>query len=838
VAKKKNKNKKGGKDQLATYRGKREAGKTHEPFGAGPPRPRLFVVQKHDASHLHYDLRLEMEGVLQSWAVPKGPSLDPETKRLAMLVEQHPMEYADFEGIIPAGEYGAGAVVLWDRGRWEPIGHTPEDGLRDGKLLFDLHGHKLQGRWTLFRLKKAKEWLMVKKPDAYADAEKELDERSILSGLTVQELKAGVNPAAHVRKKLARAKAPKGGPGIREAELMLAQVEPEPFTRKDWLFELKYDGFRLLGAREGGKPLLRYRRGSDATAVFPEVAAAIEKLPYESFLIDGEVVVPDEAGHPSFSRLQQRVHLSRPRDIARATVERPAMLYAFDLLTLEGYDLRSLPLHKRKELLRAILPAAGALRYSDHIEEQGEAMYQQVREMGLEGIVAKRAASSYQDGRSDDWLKMRCDLTGSFVIAGYTLPKRGRAGLGALHVAVHDGSGLHYAGRVGTGFDDRTLNELRADLDALQRTDAPCEGELPSGENHRWVDPELICNVRYKQWTSAGHLRHPVYLGLRDDLAPEDCIAPDMDRPEEPPPPPAPPEPERRVSLTNLDKVFWPEEGYTKGDLIEYYRSVSPWLLPYMENRPVVLTRYPDGIEGKNFYQKDAPKWTPDWVRTESIWSESTQKEIRYFVCEDEESLLYVANLGAIPLHLWSSQASSLPQPDWCILDLDPKGAPFVHVVKIALAIRKLCDEIEMPSFVKTSGSTGLHVLLPLGRQCTYDQSRAMAELLARIIVNELPEIATVTRSPARRGGKVYVDYLQNRHGQLLVSPFCVRPLPAAPVSAPLSWKEVNRGLHIERFTMRNMVKRMRRLKHDPLRPVLDLEPNLLDVLQKLHRLL
>ncbi len=838
MAKKKTSKKKGKKDQLKAYRAKRSPGRTHEPFGAGPPRPRLFVIQKHDASHLHYDLRLEMEGVLQSWAVPKGPSLDPEVKRFAALVEQHPMEYADFEGIIPAGEYGAGAVVLWDRGRWEPIDHSPEDGLRDGKLLFDLHGHKLQGRWTLFRLKKANEWLLVKKPDAYADPDKEVDETSILSGLTVQELKAGVNPAAKMRKKLARMKAPKGGPSIREAGLMLAQVELVPFTRKGWLFELKYDGYRLLAARDGSKPLLRYRRGSDATAVFPEIAAAVAKLPYESFLLDGEVVVPDEQGHPSFSGLQQRAMLSRPHDIARATVERPAVLYVFDLLTLEGRDLQSLPLKKRKELLREVLPMSGALRYSDHIEQQGEAMFQQVREMGLEGIVAKRSASSYQDGRSSDWLKIRSDRTGAFAIVGYTQPKRGRAGLGALHVACHDGSALRYAGRVGTGFDDKALNELRDDLDALKRDDPPCEGELPTGEDHRWAEPELICNVRYKEWTGAGHLRHPVFLGLRDDIAPEDCVADDMERPEEPPPPPAPPEPERRVSLTNLDKVFWPEEGYTKGDLIEYYRSISPWLLPYMEDRPVVLTRYPDGIEGKNFYQKDAPEWTPDWVRTESIWSESTQKAIRYFVCEDEESLLYLANLGAIPLHLWCSRASSLPQPDWCILDLDPKGAPFENVVKIALAIKKLCDELGMPAFVKTSGSTGLHILLPLGRQVTYDQSRAMGELLARIICNELPKIATVTRSPARRGGKVYVDYLQNRHGQLLVSPFCVRPLPKAPVSAPLSWKEVNRGLHIERFTMENMVKRMRRLKKDPLRDVLDTEPDLLSVLEKLHGML
>ena len=672
------------KDQLKAYRDKRSPGKTREPFHSGPPRSRLFVIQKHAASHLHYDLRLEMDGVLQSWAVPKGPSLDPEVKRLAMLVEQHPMEYADFEGIIPEGEYGAGAVVLWDRGRWEPIDHTPEDGLRDGKLLFDLYGHKLRGRWTLFRLKKANEWLMMKKPDAYADPEGELDETSILSGVTVEDLKAGVDPSTELRKKVARTKAPQAFVDLGSVDPMLAQVAAEPFSKKGWLFELKYDGFRLLCGKNDGRARLRYRRGQDATAIFPEIALAVKRLPAASFVIDGEVVVADEKGHPSFSQLQKRVHLSRVRDIAQATVELPATLYVFDLLELEGRDLRDLKLTTRKRLLRELLPTSGALRFSDHIETQGEAMFEQVRTMELEGIVAKRAASVYESTRSEDWLKIRCDRFGTFGVVGYTVGKRGKNSLGAIHIAHYDGSNWIYAGRVGSGFDDAILKTLRQELDASSTDDPPCEGERPTGEEHVWSTPELFARIRYKEWTNAGHLRHPVFLELIDDALPSDCQRHDGDRPEEPPPP-AETTDDRQLSLTNLDKVYWPEEGYTKGDLIEYYRSIADWILPYMKDRPVVLTRYPDGIEGKNFYQKDAPEWTPAWVRTEGVWSESSEKEIRYFVCDDVSSLLYLANLGAIPLHLWSSRAATLQEPDWCILDLDPKGAPFEDVVTIAL---------------------------------------------------------------------------------------------------------------------------------------------------------
>jgi bifunctional non-homologous end joining protein LigD len=427
------------------------------------------------------------------------------------------------------------------------------------------------------------------------------------------------------------------------------------------------------------------------------------------------------------------------------------------------------------------------------------------------------------------------ERTADVVVVGFTEAKRTRAGFGALHVAVHDGSRFVYAGRVGTGFTERKLRELRAELEGMLLKSPPCAG-APKGPEHRWVRPALVCEVRYTEWTEEGFLRHPVFLRFREDKAPEDCVRQEGPGEQAPDPAPAPADvaAERVVPYTNLDKVFWPQEGYTKGDLVEFYRAASPWLLPYLHDRPVVLTRYPDGIEGKSFFQKDAPGFAPGWLRTERIWSESASREIDYFVCDDVESLLYLVNLGTIPLHVWASRIGDIAHPDWCILDLDPKGAPFATVVEVARAIRKLCDDIELPSFVKTSGSTGLHVLVPLGGRCTYESCRLLGELLARVVAAELPEIATIARVIAERGGRVYIDFLQNGHGKLLVAPLSVRPLPGAPVSTPLQWSEVNARLDIGTYTIASVPKRLRRMKEDPLRGVLEEKPDLPRALERL----
>lgn len=831
---------------LDAYRAKRDADRTPEPFGSGALRPRLFVVQQHAARRLHWDFRLELGGVLLSWAIPRGPSLDPKVKRLAVQTEDHPLDYAEFEGVIPEGNYGAGAVIRWDLGRWIPV-EDPEEGLEKGKLLFDLDGYKLHGRWTLVRTKgpqgaSGKEWLLIKKADGHAREAPDdvLPDVSVRSGLTLDELRQGSQRAAELRRRLGRLKAPRRSVDAARLRPMLAERRDEPFSEPGWLFEVKYDGYRLIAAAEAGAARLYTRSGRDATRTYPEIAEAVGALPFRSLVLDGEVVVTDEQGRPHFERLQRRAGLTRARDVARASVELPVVYFVFDLLACEGFDLRELPLAERKALLEEILPAHGPLRYAHHFDADGKAVYAEIERLGFEGMLAKRADSPYRAGqRSPAWQKVRIRRSEDFVIVGFTAPRGTRTAIGALHLAAYADDALVYAGRVGSGLPERLLAELREELEALRRDTPPCAGPVPQTRGNHWVEPRLVCEVRFAEVTSEGLLRQPVFLRLRDDKDPRECLHPRREPPPEAEILPAASAPRaadatHEVPFTNLDKVFWPREGYTKGDLIEYYRAISPWLLPYLADRPLVLTRHPDGIEGKSFFQKDAPTWVPDWLRTERMWSEHAGREIGYFVCDDVESLLYVVNLGTIPLHVWSSRGSDLAHPDWCILDLDPKGAPFAHVARVARAIRALCEEIGLPTFVKSSGSAGLHVLVPLARRMTYEQSRTLGELIARSVVAELPQIATTARRLSAREGRVYVDFLQNGHGRLLASPLCVRPLPGAPVSMPLRWREVSAGLRIERFTIANAVRRMQRLGEDPLAPVLHTESDLLGALGRL----
>ncbi len=836
-----------GPDPLSTYRAKRSLDRTPEPGArpatAGPPPSagRLFVVHMHAARRLHWDLRLEMDGVLRSWAVPKGPSPNRADKRLAVHVEDHPLEYGDFEGLIPEGNYGAGAVIVWDRGRWVPL-EDPVEGMKKGKLLFELRGYKLRGKWTLVKLKKGeKEWLLIKEKDAYVSADSALPPESVLSGLTVEELKAGKDRAAPVLKALGRLKAPRRAVPVAEAEPMLAETREQPFSKPGWLFELKLDGYRVRAAREEGEARLLTRKGNDIAAAFPELGRALAALPFEGFIFDAELVVPDDAGRPSFQRLQNRVRVSRGLEVRRGAVEAPAVLYVFDLLAFEGYDLRPLPLEQRKAMLEQVVPKVGPLKYLSHFEKDGEALYEQVVKMGLEGIVAKKADAPYRAGRSPNWLKIRADRTDDFIVVGFTRPKGSRSGFGALDLGAYQDGELVYAGRAGSGFTDAELKDVTATLERGIRQTPAFTGPVPPDAGHTWVEPTLIAEVRYKEWTDEGLLRQPVFVRFRDDKPVSEIAkkgAGSGERDLEEPPAITPGEsgvahPE--IKFSNLDKVFWPDEGYAKGDLIEYYRAISPWMLPYLTDRPLVLTRFPDGINGKSFFQKDAPEYAQAFVRTITIWSEDSQRELDYFVCDNESSLLYIANMAAILLHVWSSRVETLEAPDWCILDLDPKDAPFTDVVTVAKAVQALCNDIGLPKGIKTSGSTGLHVLIPLGRQCTYEQSRTLGGLLARVIAAELPDIATVTRQVQKRGGKVYLDYVQNGHGRLLVAPFSVRPLPGAPVSMPLKWSEVTPKLDIKKFTIKTAPARMKKLGDDPLRAVLEHKPDLVHALEQLH---
>jgi bifunctional non-homologous end joining protein LigD len=671
-----------------------------------------------------------------------------------------------------------------------------------------------------------------------------------------------------LRQRLAALRAPAGRVSAREQLPMLAVLGDRPFSDPEWLFEIKYDGVRVLAERAGPAVELYGRNGQLVTARYPEVAEALRAHPVEHFVLDGEVVALDAGGRPSFQRLQERMHVARPADVARLRESVPVSAVFFDCLALEGHDVRGLPLVERKELLARLLPARGIVSHGGHVVGEGEAFFDVAGRHRLEGIVAKLAASPYRDGRSRDWIKIKCQLRQEFAIGGYTDPQGSRARFGALHLGLYEGGRLVYVSKVGTGFDGARLDEVWARLEALRRATSPFDAGTPAGRGHHWVEPRLVCEVRFTEWTEDGGLRHPTFLGFSDDRRPEDCRredaalsvsprpaadagpAPRVPRPARPRPAPPAGAPRGRgqarapagagspaatraaavpsapaagrgrvVKISNPEKVFWPGEGYTKGDLVAYYEAVAPWLLPYLRDRAVVLTRYPDGIEGKSFFQKDAPAFTPAWVRTAPIWSIETRRDIAYFVVDDVEALRYVVNLGTIPLHVWAQRVGTLDRPDWLVLDLDPKGAPFTHVVRVAQALRRILDGLEVPSYVKTSGASGLHILLPLGGRYTDEETRSFARLLAELGVEAEPDIATIARPVHAREDKVYVDFLQNGQGRTIVAPLSVRSLPGAPVSCPLRWPEVTAGLDPGRFTIRTAPRRFEKVG-DPMAPV------------------
>ncbi|HZP34949.1 MAG TPA: DNA ligase D [Methylomirabilota bacterium] len=829
---------------LETYRRKRDPDRTPEPFGGRPSGGRLFVVQKHAARRLHYDLRLEIDGVLKSWAVPRGPSGHVEDKRLAVLVEDHPVEYGDFEGVIPPGNYGAGAVIVWDHGWYRSA--NPEEPLAQlarGTLEVEIFGYKMRGRWTLARMAggEGRDWLLLKKADGAAlpPGAADLTERypqSVLSGLTVEQMADRAGHLAAVRARV-DAMGPRRGPvDARAQRFALATRAETAFADPAWLYEIKYDGVRVLAERRGDRVTL-HGRGGDTTSRYPEIVRALEALAIDRFLIDGEIVTLDESGRPRFQRLQPRMGLTDSRDIALAARQRPAIGVFFDCLELEERDLRRLPLTDRKECLRMLVPALGPVRYGDHVVGEGVAFYEAACAQGLEGTVAKKARAPYPAGRTRDWIKIKCQRRQAFAIGGYTEPQGTRAHFGALHLGVYEGPPdaprLVYVSKVGTGFDGAGLAALRDRLRPLARATPPFdEGAIPRGRGHHWVEPRLACEVRFTEWTEEGGLRQPTFIRVLEGHDPRACRReseePTAAEPSPIPEPAAPsgppaaaPPAERRLQPTNLRKVLWPLEGYTKADLLDYYERIAPWMLPYLRDRPLVLTRYPDGIAGKSFYQKDAPEFTPAWVRTERIYSRDTARDIAYLVGDDVEMLRYVANSAALLIHCWASRVPSLERPDWLVLDLDPKGAPFTDVVTVALALRRILDDLDLPSYVKTSGATGLHILVPLGARYTYEQARTFARLLATLGVEATPEISTVARPIRDRGGKVYIDFGQNGYGQTIVAPFSVRPLPGAPASCPLEWREVTPRLDPTRFTMKTMVARFEKMA-DPLRAVLD----------------
>ncbi len=868
---------------LSKYRRKRSAGRTPEPFGRRPAgristTGGIFVIHKHAARRLHYDFRLEMEGVLRSWAVPKGPSLNPADKRLAVAVEDHPLEYGDFEGVIPPGNYGAGSVIVWDRGVYDvldPAGDAA-DAVRNGKIDINLHGSKLNGAFTLVRMGGRRNarpgdkqnWLLIKKRDQYAATEDVLEAhpRSVLSGLTVEELADPPAAERRVAGQLARQHLPELGKRLKHSDfpLMHAKTSPEPFDNDKWLFEVKYDGVRVLAIREGENTHLFARSGTDITNQYPEVVLALNSIALDRFVLDGEIVAQDERGRPSFQLLQRRMHVSDARQIARLSVTVPVSYYVFDLLGFDRFDTRTLPLEERKRLLSGLVHGEGPVRYCEHVVARGKDFYAAISEHELEGVVAKLRDSPYRGTRSGDWLKIKRPLTRQFVIGGYSDPAGTRTHFGALLLGQYEPDGaLRYTDKVGAGFNRGTLRKIHAMLEDRAQPASPfrkpAAREPTPEKNVHFVRPELVCNVRFTEWTDRGGIRQPSFLGLAEDADPRQCIYQGPGARSEPPADAVngevPDQPAgagvkargkvaalsatgQKASVTNPGKIFWPKDGYTKGDLVAYYRAISKWMLPYLKDRPVMLARYPDGIEGKTFYQKDAPGFAPSWIRTEKIYSEDSQREISYFILDSEEALAYVANLAAITIHIWSSRIPHLEHPDWLLFDIDPKGTTTRRAVEVARELAAVLREAGLEPCLKTSGQMGIHVVVGLAPKYTYEQAKMFSELVAQVVVNKIPQIATINRNSRSRNGRVYIDYLQLGHGKTIAAPFSVRPAAGAPVSAPMTWKELRPSLDPAVYNIETMPARMSRMKRDPFIDAIEKHASLEDAIPHLEALL
>ena len=844
-------------NELSRYRSKRDPAQTTEPFSAERKgsarvtRAGRFVVHLHQARREHYDLRIECAGTLQSFAVPRGPSLKPLDKRLAVHTENHPLEYLDFEAVIPEGNYGAGSMIVWDTGRIRYLEGSAEEGLERGDLKFELSGFKLHGTFALINTGKRKntpegagsEWLLIKKADAFASDVDVVthDPRGVLSGLTGEENFRKAEVVAEVRKLAEHA--PAGRPDAQGLTPMLCAMDGASLTDPERLYELKLDGVRIVADKHGSQVALRYRNGRAATASYAEIARAVSLLPIDDAILDGEIVTFDAEGKPSFQRLAPRIHAQRPLDIEQARASVPVVYLVFDLLGLAGRDLTGLPLLERKRILSQLVRGRGLVRVLDHIENDGSALYELCRRERLEGVVAKRKQSPYRCGprRSTDWVKIKCERDDDFVVMGYCEGHGSRKSLGALCIGTYARGELEYRGRVGSGLSDASVRLLLPELVEREQPDYPGHGAVPEDagtEKARWVRPELVVQVRYHGFTEEGRLRAPVFLGVRPDMDPKSCHA-------SPTPPLAEPEPgaagavlgSGRVIITNPDKVFWPESGYTKGDLCSYYASIAPRMLPFLRGRPLVLVRHPDGIAGKSFYQWNVPAGTPSWMRRLDISDtdevERTPKHV--FLVDDEDGLVYLAQLGCIPLHVLACREQSLGTCDFLTIDFDLGERPFVDAVRLGLTLREVLDDVGLPGYPKTSGQRGLHVLVPLGQGIPFEAAKLLVELLGRIVTSQHPQIATMERKIDKRGDRVYVDTGQTGTSRTIVAPYSVRAHPGATVSTPLAWEELHAGLDPSRFTIVTVPVRAAEID-DPMSGFDEAKPDVSSALAALER--
>ncbi len=922
---------------LAEYQRKRRFQETPEPpgtVGMAEGRPR-FVIQEHHARRVHWDLRLEMDGVLRSWAIPKGPSLDPSDKRLAVLVEDHPIEYGEFEGIIPPGNYGAGTVMLWDHGTYECREGDPAQAFQRGKMTLVLSGQKLRGEFHFVRTKRneGRDWLLFKGKDEFAaTGYSPSGTRSVRSGRLIDEIRADqdarwtasapVSQRPHSetvsrgrapvtsRRRGAPAAAPRGGASTARVRArkredpfpapfrpMLAQTAEQAFNRPGWLFEVKWDGVRALGfvRRRGAvqEVALYSRTLLRLNAQFPEIVEALSRMKEDSVVLDGEIIAPDERGQPSFARLQQRIHLSRDAEVREAGAKVQVAYAVFDCLYLGGRDLRGHPLAERKRALERLELPAGLIR-GDVVEEKGLTLYAAVREHHLEGIIAKKAASPYRPGvRSPDWQKIKVRQTLEAVVAGMTRGKGHRTQtFGALILGQYDPKtgALVHIGQTGGGLTDADLRLLRKRLEPLITTTRPFASPPRTLTPATWVRPEVVVEVEYAERTPDGMLRFPVFLRVRDDVAAREVrtqvplpISPGRTRVSTqgqgssgratagapPAAHPQSPPPVRRASegavstkglpkelgFTNLDKVFFPERGYTKGDVITYYRRMAPYILPHLTDRPLSLRRFPDGIEGKDFFQKDVPD-APAFIRTERIWSDQGDRDIRMVVGADEAELVWLAQMGCIEMHAWFSRVtairgraalrpaatfsgsedaiarSTLNYPDFVVFDIDPFLFPpgtgptlrhgehdpdytrrgFEAARRAALWLGEALETLNLRGLVKTSGKTGLHVFVPIVRRYTYAQTHAFAKTMTTWLVQRHPAELTTAWGVDARVGKVFLDYNQNVRGKTLASVYSLRPVPQATVSVPVTWAELRAGFDPLDWTITTVFDRLARV--------------------------
>jgi bifunctional non-homologous end joining protein LigD len=814
--------------KLAKYRSMRDFGLTREPSGAAAAPSssgRSFVVQKHDARRLHYDFRLELDGVLKSWAVPKGPSLDPKEKHLAVETEDHPLDYRDFEGEIPAGEYGGGPVIVWDRGDWEPVG-DPREGLAKGHLELTLSGEKLRGRFMLVRLKSRDEkktnWLLMKRADEHAREGKAADvvarePRSVLTGRTIDEVARGVPANRGSASEL---------PKLDAIAPELATLVDEVPSQAGWIYELKYDGYRIVASVDHGEVRLASRNGKDWTGAFPEIAGALSRVRARTLLLDGEVAYVAEDGRTDFQSLQN----------AMSAHDRSRILYfPFDLLHFDGVDLRKEPLAFRKDKLRTVLAGEGPpLRMSDDVSGDGEAFFRRCCEIGLEGIIAKRADRPYVSGRTRDWVKVKCQKRQELVVVGFTPPKGSRAGLGALLLGVREGGRLRYAGKVGTGFTRRSLEDLTKRLAKLT-IDAPKVQGAPRIRDVTWVKPELVCEVRFTEWTRDGSLRHPSFEGLREDKSAREVVREEekpMARPRSKKAPDAALT-VGRVTITHPDRVVDPSTGLTKADLARYHEAMADRILPYASKRPLMLLRCrpvpsplrsgaPGNASKKTcFVQKHSGRGL-----VKNVGKGDAAGEEVLFVTKPDE-LFELVQLSTVELHGWGSRMPRWDRPDWVVFDLDPdEGVAWKRVVDCALHLRDELARLDLESFVKTTGGKGLHVVVPIRPASDWETVSHFAEVVVNGLVRAAPRELVATMSKAARKDRIFVDRFRNAKGATAVLPYSPRIREGLTVATPVAWRDLAR-LDPRELTIETVPRIVARRRVDPWAELLEVHQTL-----------